>query len=180
MRMSSGLFLSLVLGACSAPGDDESATSVLEAELAGAGSCVLVADLSGSEEVPARVTDAQGKAVVGISADRTQIEFRLVVSRIENVTAAHIHPGAPGVNGPVAIPLAGSFAPGGGPSNGLLASGTAAIPADLAGLAETMIAGGTYVNVHTNDGVDPVNTGAGDFPGGEIRGQLLVAGGDCD
>jgi hypothetical protein len=26
--------------------------------------------------------------------------------------------------------------------------------------------------VHTNDGVAPANTGPGDFPGGEIRGQI--------
>jgi hypothetical protein len=26
--------------------------------------------------------------------------------------------------------------------------------------------------VHTNDGVPPPNTGPGDFPGGEIRGQI--------
>jgi hypothetical protein len=26
--------------------------------------------------------------------------------------------------------------------------------------------------VHTNDGVPPINTGPGDFPGGEIRGQI--------
>jgi hypothetical protein len=35
-----------------------------------------------------------------------------------------------------------------------------------------MASGATYVNVHTNDGVDPPNTGPGDFPGGEIRGQV--------
>ena len=29
-----------------------------------------------------------------------------------------------------------------------------------------------YVNVHTNDNVAPPNTGPGDFPGGEIRGQI--------
>jgi hypothetical protein len=28
------------------------------------------------------------------------------------------------------------------------------------------------VNLHTNDGIDPVNTGAGDFPGGEIRADI--------
>ena len=33
--------------------------------------------------------------------------------------------------------------------------------------------GNAYVNVHTNDGVDPPNTGPGDFPGGEIRGQVF-------
>jgi hypothetical protein len=26
--------------------------------------------------------------------------------------------------------------------------------------------------VHTNDNVAPANTGPGDFPGGEIRGQI--------
>ena len=35
---------------------------------------------------------------------------------------------------------------------------------------------GTYVNVHTNDGVAPTNTNAGDFPGGEIRGQIRPLG----
>ena len=33
--------------------------------------------------------------------------------------------------------------------------------------------GTAYVNVHTNDGVDGTNTGPGDFPGGEIRAQLV-------
>jgi hypothetical protein len=32
--------------------------------------------------------------------------------------------------------------------------------------------GNTYVNVHTNDGQGAANTGPGDFPGGEIRGQI--------
>jgi hypothetical protein len=32
--------------------------------------------------------------------------------------------------------------------------------------------GATYVNVHTNDGVPPPDTGPEDFPGGEIRGQI--------
>ena len=39
-------------------------------------------------------------------------------------------------------------------------------------LLDAIRAGLTYVNVHTNDGVAPANTGPGDFPGGEIRGQL--------
>ena len=34
-----------------------------------------------------------------------------------------------------------------------------------------LIDGVTYSNVHTDDGVAPTNTGPGDFPGGEIRGQ---------
>jgi hypothetical protein len=35
-----------------------------------------------------------------------------------------------------------------------------------------MRTGNAYVNVHTNDGVGAVNTGPGDFPGGEIRGNF--------
>jgi hypothetical protein len=42
----------------------------------------------------------------------------------------------------------------------------------LDALIEQIEAGEAYVNVHTNDGVDPANSGPGDFPGGEIRGQI--------
>ena len=35
-----------------------------------------------------------------------------------------------------------------------------------------MSTGRAYVNLHTNDGVDPVDTGPGDFPGGEIRADI--------
>ena len=37
-----------------------------------------------------------------------------------------------------------------------------------------------YVNVHTNDGVTPAHTGPGDFPGGEIRGQVRAVGPSID
>ena len=39
-------------------------------------------------------------------------------------------------------------------------------------LVSAIRAGNTYVNVHTSDGEPPADTGPGDFPGGEIRGQL--------
>ena len=42
----------------------------------------------------------------------------------------------------------------------------------LSALVDAIEAGNAYVNVHTNDGVPPTNTGPGDFPAGEIRGQL--------
>jgi len=42
----------------------------------------------------------------------------------------------------------------------------------LADLLDAIDAGIAYVNVHTDDGIAPTNTGPGDFPGGEIRGQL--------
>jgi hypothetical protein len=46
----------------------------------------------------------------------------------------------------------------------------------LSDFIDSLEVGHAYANVHTNDGVDGTNTGPGDFPGGEIRGQVRVAG----
>jgi len=75
---------------------------------------------------------------------------------------AHIHIAPPGVNGPIVEWLFPSTAPvAGHPLSELLAA---------------MRNGGAYVNVQTNDGIPPTNTGPGDLPGGEIRGQLRAPG----
>lgn len=139
----------------------------------------FVAPLSGVEEVPARDTPATGVAKFKLREDGTVLLFKVNVSDIENVFAAHIHCGAVGVNGPVGVTLFAG-APAGGAVNGTLAEGTitAADPGnacgwtDLASVLAAIESGNTYVNVHTNDGVAPPNTGPGDFPGGEIRGQI--------
>ena len=47
-----------------------------------------------------------------------------------------------------------------------------AASSSLADVLAKIKAHGTYVNVHTNDGNATPNEGPGDFPGGEIRGQL--------
>lgn len=143
------------------------------------GGQTFVATLSGNEEVPRRETPATGRAVIRVSDDGTQLMFTLRVARIENVIMAHIHCGTPGVNGPVGVTLLHAVAPGGGPVSGVIAKGVRTAPDDANGcgwavLADVLAAirsGKTYVNVHTNDGVAPVNTGPGDFPGGEIRGH---------
>jgi CHRD domain len=139
----------------------------------------FVAKLSGDEEVPPRDTRAVGVAKFKLSDDGTALDFKVNVANIENVVAAHIHCGAVGVNGPVGVTLFGG-APGGGRVNGTLAQGTITAPdagnacgwTDLAAVLAAINSGDTYVNVHTNDGVPPTNTGPGDFPGGEIRGQI--------
>jgi Cu/Zn superoxide dismutase len=137
----------------------------------------FVAPLSGDQEVPARDTPATGVAKFKLREDG--LLFKVNVENIENVFAAHIHCGAVGVNGPVGVTLfMGS--PAGGAFDGTLAEGTITAPdpgngcgwADLAAVLAAIESGATYVNVHTNDGVDPPNTGPGDFPGGEIRGQV--------
>lgn len=136
--------------------------------------------LSGGEEVPARDTNARGNALFELSDDGLTLSFKLIVANIDNVVASHIHIGPPGVNGPVVLFLYGSVAPGGGTLNGVIAEGTATaanlvgplLGQPLSALIAHMTAGNAYVNVHTNDGVAPTNTGPGDFPGGEIRGQI--------
>ena len=139
----------------------------------------FVAPLSGAEEVPARATPATGVAKFKLREDGTALLFKVNVSDIDNVFAAHIHCGAVGVNGPVGVTLFAG-APAGGAVEGTLAEGTITAPdpgnacgwTDLAAVLAAMESGATYVNVHTNDGVAPPNTGPGDFPGGEIRGQV--------
>lgn len=139
----------------------------------------FVAALSGSEEVPARDTLARGVATFKLSDDGSALKFRVNVANIDNAFAAHIHCGAAGVNGPVGVTLF-MGAPASGAVNGTLAEGTITAPdpgnacgwTDLAAVVAALQSGNTYVNVHTNDGVAPPNTGPGDFPGGEIRGQV--------
>lgn len=154
--------------------------------------------LTGDEEVftptpPSTATPAdsraQGQAIFRVSSDGSTVDFRLIASNIDNVFMSHIHCGRPGANGPIRMWLypgtpgpAGTPGPSGsGPQNGVLASGTFSptgviCPASAVGqdmpLLDAIRAGLTYVNVHTNDGVAPADTGPGDFPGGEIRGQL--------
>ena len=138
--------------------------------------------LSGSEEVPARPTRARGSATFHRSDDGDALEYTLIVANIENVVQSHIHIGAAGVNGPISVFLYGLVDAGGGRVDGVLAEGTITgddiINAGTTGVATmdelfaAMLAGNAYVNVHTNDGVAPVNTGPGDFPGGEVRGQI--------
>lgn len=151
--------------------------------------------LSGDEEVPpvgvVIDTRAKGKADFKLSKDGTELRYKLNVSKIDNVFMAHIHMAPMGVNGPIVVWLFPSTTPTPGPQgagrfDGKIAEGTITA-ADLVGplagqplsaLLDAIEAGNAYVNVHTNDGVAPTNTGPGDFPGGEIRGQLSPHGHD--
>ena len=115
-----------------------------------------------------------------LSPDELELSYRLIATNIDNVVASHIHHGVVGSAGPAVVFLYGNAAPGGGRHNGVLATGTitaANLIGPLAGqplsaLISLIESGDAYVNVHTNDGVAPINTGPGDFPAGEIRGQL--------
>jgi hypothetical protein len=143
------------------------------------------AHLNGSQEVPARDTNAQGQAIFHLSPDGSALAYKLIGSNIENVFMAHVHMAPPGSNGMIVVWLYPSTAVepgplGSGRHDGILAQGTitaANLVGPLAGhplsdLVDALNTGNAYVNVHTNDGVDPTNTGPGDFPGGEIRADV--------
>jgi hypothetical protein len=144
---------------------------------------VWVAVMRGAFEVPARDTPARGLALFFVG--ESSVDYVILVKKISNVFAAHIHCGVPGVAGPVGVTLF-MGTPGSGPVHGVLVRDSFSAPdpgnpcgwTTVADVAAAVASGNAYVNVHTNDGVAPPNTGPGDFPGGEIRGALLVADDD--
>ena len=141
---------------------------------------------NGASEVPPHETQGQAQAIFHLSPDGNSIDYKLIAANIDNVVQAHIHMATPGVNGMIVVWLYPSTTvgapapPGGGRIQGVIAQGTitaANLTGPLSGhplsdLVAAMRAGNAYVNLHTNDGVDPPNTGAGDFPGGEIRADI--------
>ena len=139
----------------------------------------FVAPLLASAEVPPNASPAKGTAKLVLSKDGSSLRFTLKAKKIQNVMMAHIHVGPVGQDGEIVVDLFGAGPPRHGhnkvASRGILTA--AQLTGSLAGhtladLVAQMTAGGTYVNVHTDDGVPPPNTGPGDFPGGEVRGQL--------
>lgn len=105
--------------------------------------------LSGANEVPPVTTSASGEGTISIADDGTVSGS--VMTKGVNGTAAHIHMGAPGKNGPVIVPLTKE-------------GDTYKAPAGAKLTAEQMSAfkaGDLYVNVHSAAN-----------PNGEIRGQL--------
>jgi CHRD domain-containing protein len=105
--------------------------------------------LSGANEVPPNSSAATGSGSFTIGADKSVSGS--VTAKGMTPTAAHIHMAAPGVNGPVIVPLT-------------QADNTFSTPAGAKLTDEqyaAYLAGNLYVNVHSKA-----------FPGGEIRAQL--------
>ena len=122
------------------------------------------AHLAGGNEVPPVDTLAQGQAIFQLSKDGRELSYKLIVANIEDVFAAHIHSGGPGVNGGVIVGLYG----GGlieGRFSGILAQGVISESSlgevAFANLIDQIMSGNTYVNVHTSAN-----------PAGEVRGQI--------
>ena len=142
----------------------------------------VTANLRGFEEVPAISSFGSGSFDGDISDDNSEIDYHLDYFNLgSNVTQAHIHFAQKGVNGAIVIFLCSNL--GNGPAgtqacptengeisgtitsaNVLAVAGQGIAAGQLGEILRAMRrAGGvTYVNVHTVQ-----------FPGGEIRGQLV-------
>ncbi|MCZ7560737.1 MAG: CHRD domain-containing protein [Burkholderiaceae bacterium] len=106
--------------------------------------------LGGAAEVPPVTTSAAGTGKITVGADRS-VTGSVTTTGMKG-TMAHIHEGAAGVNGRVAIPLVSD-----GDGKWLVPAGTKFDEAQYAAFK----AGKLYVNVHSAQ-----------HPGGEVRAQL--------
>jgi hypothetical protein len=130
----------------------------------------FIAVLSGSNEVPPVASGGTGFSLLGFDPSLMTLRVLLLVSNLRQATVAHIHLGRPRENGPIVLFLFGPSAPMdiGAPTVLTNASFTAAnLTGPLTGmplsvLAQQIMAGNAYVNVHTVT-----------HPDGEIRGQIL-------
>jgi hypothetical protein len=128
------------------------------------GTGAFTTQLTGAQETPPVTTPGTGTATVTINEAQTAITFSLSVQNLINITAAHIHIGAPGVAGPFFLPL--SLTDFASPLTGTLtAANLTPLPAQgintFADAVRAIQSGNAYINVHTAAN-----------PGGEIRGQL--------
>lgn len=143
----------------------------------------FVAELSGAAQLPDPTTSkATGQCVLVVQDGGKKISYTLTVTDLSNAYSSELHLGGKSMNGPAIaklFPIHGATAKK-GPFSGVLAQGTITA-ADLQGsmqgsslsdLVDELKAGNAYVNIHTNDGVDPPNSGPGDYRTGEIRGQF--------
>lgn len=106
--------------------------------------------LSGSEQVPPVNTSASGSGTITIGSDRS-VSGSVTTTGVAG-TAAHIHTGARGVSGPIAVGMTKT-----GENTWSIPAGAKLTEAQY----EAYKAGGLYVNVHSAAN-----------KGGEIRGQI--------
>ncbi len=127
--------------------------------------------LSGRNEVPAVQTRAFGFLLANLVDEGQTINLAAAALRLRNVTAAHLHLGAEGENGPVVVDLLanGDLTNRGRRVKLIKAEITRdALTGPLAGqpldaLSAAIQEGNVYINIHTEQN-----------PAGELRGQLYV------
>ena len=130
--------LSLLASACS----KEKATPTAPA------ATTLTATINGAQQVPVVSSAATGNFTGSYDSGTKQLTYTVTYQGI-TPSIAHIHIGAPGVAGPVAIPFANLTSP---------ITGTVTLTADQ---ADNLLKNSMYVNMHSNAS-----------PNGEIRGDI--------
>jgi hypothetical protein len=122
--------------------------------------------LVGGEEVPPVESNAFGFVVFNWLPDNT-FSYNLIGTGLTGVTAAHIHDGVFGENGPVIAPLYTPDEPTGAINGMFVHDGSHELPqSEPFGVREYMLgllSQSYYANVHTSE-----------YPDGELRGQLGV------
>ena len=132
----------------------------------------FTATLNGAQEVPPSGSPATGTGSLVFDAAAATLRVSLTFSGLTSPTGgpvppAHLHAAPPGVNGPVIVPFA--FVPVGITSGSFLDQLINLTPDQVASLNTNLVAGAggmtnMYFNVHTQQ-----------FPGGEIRGQVMAS-----
>ena len=138
--LASALTLSTV--ACSKKDDPATPATVATTNLS--------ATINGAQQVPANNSTATG-AFVGVYTDNgttKQLNYSVTYQNL-NPTMAHIHIGAPGAKGAVAIAFSSLASP---------ITGTTTLTADQ---ADKLLTNNMYVNIHSSA-----------FPDGEVRGDI--------
>lgn len=122
----------------------------------------LTANLNAAQENPGTGAAALGTASLTLTEEG--LEYKITVNALTGgITAAHIHGAEIGVNGGVVFDLGGSFS--GTTAEGIWRRGAGAGELTNA-LLRDLLLGRQYLNVHTAAN-----------PGGEIRGQIILASG---
>jgi hypothetical protein len=120
----------------------------------------LRATLSAAQEVPATTSPATGTAIMLYDVNANTFDLVVTINNFANTaTASHIHEGAIGVAGPVVTGLGGESV--------YTRSGNT-LTTTFRGITHLgdklkLLQGGAYYNIHSVQ-----------FPGGEIRGQLIA------
>jgi hypothetical protein len=147
--------LTVAGGALAAPGALKAAAEKSVAAASDVPAATFSAKLTGASEVPPADPDGTGSFTAKLNAAHDQLCYELKADKVDTATAAHVHSGAVGVNGPPVVMLDA-------PVNGV-ATKCAAVTMDLA-MKLMDKPQDYYVNVHNAA-----------FPGGAIRGQLAKA-----
>ena len=109
----------------------------------------LSATINGAQQVPANNSTATGTFTGTYVSTSKQLTYTVAYQGL-TPSVAHIHTGAPGATGQVAIPFANLASP---------ITGTVTLTPEQ---ADNLLNNRMYVNIHT----------AGTYSGGEIRGDI--------